>query len=55
MTARCPKTGKHAHTTRAAAHRHLQSLLRIGGVRLQTYRCPHCKKWHVGHYSKGRR
>jgi len=53
--AKCPKSGKQSHTSKAGAIRHIEALKRIGAVRLQAYRCTACKGWHVGHYSKGRR
>jgi hypothetical protein len=45
----CPTPGKHAHTDRATAVRHMLGLRHGGfGQDLVVYRCQ-CGAWHVGH------
>lgn len=43
---------KHRHPSQGKAEAHLRSLIRLGKAEedeLQTYLCPHCSFWHVGH------
>ncbi len=49
---------KQRHTDRTGAVAHLIQLQKADRVRgafgsLRTYKCRHCKGWHVGHYQKG--
>lgn len=41
--------GKQRHVDQAGAVAHMISLKRIGDSNLNSYKCPHCKGWHVGH------
>jgi len=42
--------GKHRHKSEGAAMAHVRSLKRLDeDVNVSAYRCPFCKKWHVGH------
>lgn len=42
--------GKHPHATRAEARTQANALRRAGSPgRLDTYRCPWCSQWHIGH------
>lgn len=41
--------GKQRHRTRAEAQAHKASM---GYVGLESYECPHCGKWHIGHSVK---
>lgn len=43
-------TGKRSHQTRAGAARAVRELTAKGARRLAPYRCPHCPRWHVGHF-----
>lgn len=50
----CPKIG---HDTREAAEEQVRALLRGGrdwydSTMLHVYRCPDCRRWHVGHLQK---
>ncbi|WP_157181575.1 hypothetical protein [Actinopolymorpha alba] len=47
--------GKRGYPTSTAADTQRRDLIARGGVRLATYRCRHCKRWHVGHLPKPRR
>lgn len=46
--AECQCIGKNAHKSRGAALSEAKKSKEIG---LDAYRCPHCRKWHVGHSS----
>lgn len=49
-------TGKKPHDDRTAALSHIYALKRSdGAVRMSPYRCPYCRKWHVGHLPRRRR
>jgi hypothetical protein len=47
-------TGKEQMTQAEAIGKALR-LQRLGSYRMETYKCRHCKKWHVGHPSKAKR
>jgi len=55
MTRRTGCDGKVAHERKADAVAHANDLWRRLKARVRAYKCPHCKKWHVGHPSTKRR
>lgn len=48
----CPKTGKKIFRTPEAAERRRRLIRRNHDDRMHSYRCEHCKYWHLGHGSK---
>ena len=40
--------GKIAFEDMGKANQALRNMKRIGGGVLESYKCPHCKKWHLG-------